>query len=54
MAVLILLPNTLFLRRTLLPLTLYSAIKAGLSIDISCGNLARAHSNQGYVVSTCW
>ncbi|KAH7884616.1 hypothetical protein F5I97DRAFT_1476789 [Phlebopus sp. FC_14] len=45
-AVLAILPRTVLLRRALLPLTLWCALRVGVRLDVSFGNPAKAHANQ--------
>lgn len=43
-------PGTVFWRRLLLPFTLWFALRAGTSLDISGGDPAKAHANQSFTV----
>lgn len=43
-------PGTVFWRRLLLPFTLWFALRAGASLDLSGGDPAKAHANQSLAV----
>lgn len=46
-------PGTVFWRRLLLPFTLWFALRAGASLDLSGGDPAKAHANQSFALHVC-